>query len=240
MSSSASDDPRQVTADIHARYFGAELDDQSLTPGDDARIASTRFEDWLSRSANQPQPEGASHEAHHRACPRRLRRVLELGRRHRSAARRGPPRDRRRQPAAQPRDGCRGRRRRRPGGRRAGCARRPLLRRSGDVQRAGRCRRHCRPRLRQRIRPGAWRALLPARGHVSGQHARTGDIAVGVAERRNDRPLRRSGTASTISSARTSPRPGRADGCHAAPRHPEGAHRAFGRAAAVEQCRHGS
>jgi uncharacterized protein YbjT (DUF2867 family) len=47
----ASDDRRQVTADVHARYFGAELDDRSLTPGDDARIASTRFEDWLSQSA---------------------------------------------------------------------------------------------------------------------------------------------------------------------------------------------
>jgi uncharacterized protein YbjT (DUF2867 family) len=47
----ASDDPRQVTADVHARYFGAELDDRSLTPGDDARIAPTRFEDWLSQSA---------------------------------------------------------------------------------------------------------------------------------------------------------------------------------------------
>jgi uncharacterized protein YbjT (DUF2867 family) len=48
---SASDDPRQVTADVHARYFGTELDDRSLTPGDDARIAPTRFEDWLSQSA---------------------------------------------------------------------------------------------------------------------------------------------------------------------------------------------
>jgi hypothetical protein len=38
-----------VTADVHARYFGAELDDQSLTPGDDPRIAPTRFEDWLSQ-----------------------------------------------------------------------------------------------------------------------------------------------------------------------------------------------
>jgi uncharacterized protein YbjT (DUF2867 family) len=47
----ASDDPREVTADVHARYFGAELDDRSLTPGDDARIAPTRFEDWLSQSA---------------------------------------------------------------------------------------------------------------------------------------------------------------------------------------------
>jgi uncharacterized protein YbjT (DUF2867 family) len=45
-------DRREVTADVHARYFGAELDDQSLTPGDDARIASTHFEDWLSQSAN--------------------------------------------------------------------------------------------------------------------------------------------------------------------------------------------
>jgi uncharacterized protein YbjT (DUF2867 family) len=43
----ASDDPRQVTADVHARYYGAELDDRSLVPGDDARIAPTRFEDWL-------------------------------------------------------------------------------------------------------------------------------------------------------------------------------------------------
>jgi uncharacterized protein YbjT (DUF2867 family) len=48
---SAKDDPRQVTADVHARYFGAELDDGTLTPGDDARIAPTRFEDWLSQSA---------------------------------------------------------------------------------------------------------------------------------------------------------------------------------------------
>jgi uncharacterized protein YbjT (DUF2867 family) len=47
----ASDDPRQVTADVHARYFGAELDHRSLTPGDGARIAPTRFEDWLGQSA---------------------------------------------------------------------------------------------------------------------------------------------------------------------------------------------
>jgi uncharacterized protein YbjT (DUF2867 family) len=47
-------DPRRVTADVHARYFGAALTDPALIPGDDARIAPTRFEDWLSRSANQP------------------------------------------------------------------------------------------------------------------------------------------------------------------------------------------
>jgi uncharacterized protein YbjT (DUF2867 family) len=57
---SAQDDPRPVTADVHAPYFGAELDDRSLTPGDDARIASTRFEDWL--SANQAHPKGALHD----------------------------------------------------------------------------------------------------------------------------------------------------------------------------------
>jgi uncharacterized protein YbjT (DUF2867 family) len=44
---SADNDPRKVTADVHAPYFGTELDDQALTPGDDARIAPTRFKDWL-------------------------------------------------------------------------------------------------------------------------------------------------------------------------------------------------
>ena len=46
----AHQDTRQVVADVHARYFGTELNDQSLTPGDNARLAPTRFEDWLSRS----------------------------------------------------------------------------------------------------------------------------------------------------------------------------------------------
>jgi uncharacterized protein YbjT (DUF2867 family) len=46
----AKNDPRSVTADVHALYFGTELDDHSLTPGSDARIAPTRFEDWLSAS----------------------------------------------------------------------------------------------------------------------------------------------------------------------------------------------
>jgi uncharacterized protein YbjT (DUF2867 family) len=46
----ASDDRRRVKTDVRARYFGAEVDDRSLAPSDDARIASTRFEDWLSGS----------------------------------------------------------------------------------------------------------------------------------------------------------------------------------------------
>jgi uncharacterized protein YbjT (DUF2867 family) len=47
----AQNDPRPVQADVHARYFGAELADHSLTPGSEARIAPTRFEDWLAASA---------------------------------------------------------------------------------------------------------------------------------------------------------------------------------------------
>jgi uncharacterized protein YbjT (DUF2867 family) len=46
----ANNDARPVTADVHARYFGAELAEHSLTPGDNPRIAPTRFEDWLSQS----------------------------------------------------------------------------------------------------------------------------------------------------------------------------------------------
>jgi uncharacterized protein YbjT (DUF2867 family) len=53
----ANNDPRRVTADINARYFGAELDYFSLTPGGHARIAPTHFEDWLSQSmATQTDP----------------------------------------------------------------------------------------------------------------------------------------------------------------------------------------
>jgi uncharacterized protein YbjT (DUF2867 family) len=47
---SAKQDARQVVTDVHARYFGIELNDQSLTPGENPRIGPTRFEDWLSRS----------------------------------------------------------------------------------------------------------------------------------------------------------------------------------------------
>ena len=46
----AVDDHRQVIADVHARYFGALLSDQTLLPADHPRFAPTRFGDWLSRS----------------------------------------------------------------------------------------------------------------------------------------------------------------------------------------------
>jgi uncharacterized protein YbjT (DUF2867 family) len=44
---SVKQDPRKVIPDIHSRYFGTELNDQSLIPGDDARIGQTSFEAWL-------------------------------------------------------------------------------------------------------------------------------------------------------------------------------------------------
>src|SRR5438876_1295643 len=50
---SATRDPRKVTTDVHAPYFGTELNDQSLTPGDNVRLGPTRFEEWLSRSMAQ-------------------------------------------------------------------------------------------------------------------------------------------------------------------------------------------
>ena len=49
----AKQDPRQVVTDVHAQYFGIDVNDQSLTPGDNPRIGPTRFEDWLSRSVPQ-------------------------------------------------------------------------------------------------------------------------------------------------------------------------------------------
>jgi uncharacterized protein YbjT (DUF2867 family) len=50
---SATGDPRTVTTDPSALYYGIALTDQSLTPGDNPRIGPTRFEDWLSHSIPQ-------------------------------------------------------------------------------------------------------------------------------------------------------------------------------------------
>jgi uncharacterized protein YbjT (DUF2867 family) len=43
-------DSRQVLADSNARYYGAVLNDQSLTPGATPRITSTSFEEWFNTS----------------------------------------------------------------------------------------------------------------------------------------------------------------------------------------------
>ena len=50
---SATRDARKVITDAHALYFGTELNDQSLIPDDKARLAPTRFEEWLNRSTAQ-------------------------------------------------------------------------------------------------------------------------------------------------------------------------------------------
>ena len=73
--------PEAFSLDGHARYFGAELGGRSLAPADDARIATTRFEDWLRQSTPAPT-ERITHATHDRPRPWRLRRVLKLGLRH--------------------------------------------------------------------------------------------------------------------------------------------------------------
>jgi hypothetical protein len=52
----ARNDPRDVTTDPHASYFGIVPSERTLLPGDGARIAETRFVDWLSCSTAQQQP----------------------------------------------------------------------------------------------------------------------------------------------------------------------------------------
>jgi uncharacterized protein YbjT (DUF2867 family) len=47
-------DPREVIADPHARYSGAELGERTLLPGKDARLGETRFDTWLAQSAAVP------------------------------------------------------------------------------------------------------------------------------------------------------------------------------------------
>ena len=46
-------DTREVIVDPRARFFGAEVEERSLLPGVDARLAETRFEDWLARSVER-------------------------------------------------------------------------------------------------------------------------------------------------------------------------------------------
>ena len=49
----ARNDPRDVVVDPHARYFGAELGERSLIPGDNARLGEIHFEEWLNQPAVQ-------------------------------------------------------------------------------------------------------------------------------------------------------------------------------------------
>ena len=46
----ATGDARKVVPDVHARYFGCVLDDQSLTPARGAHLGTTCFDTWLDQS----------------------------------------------------------------------------------------------------------------------------------------------------------------------------------------------
>jgi uncharacterized protein YbjT (DUF2867 family) len=52
----AFEDGRWIVADVHARYFGAELQEGSLLPGPNARIGSLRLEDWIRECLKVPSP----------------------------------------------------------------------------------------------------------------------------------------------------------------------------------------
>lgn len=45
-------DQRQVIADIHAPYFGVEINDGSLTPGNDALLGTIRYDEWNALPGN--------------------------------------------------------------------------------------------------------------------------------------------------------------------------------------------
>lgn len=57
----ATKDPRTVVADVHARYFGIDVNDQSLTPGDDAHLGSIHWRDWLGSITSQAGETAHAH-----------------------------------------------------------------------------------------------------------------------------------------------------------------------------------
>lgn len=59
----ATHDPRQVTTDPQALYYGVKVNDQSLTPSPNPLIGPTRFADWLSRSVG-PSADAVARSGH--------------------------------------------------------------------------------------------------------------------------------------------------------------------------------
>jgi|SRR5215472_5214261 len=58
-------DPREVIADPQAHYYGIAVSENTLVPGNDARLADTTFATWLTQSAAQiptahPQATGVA------------------------------------------------------------------------------------------------------------------------------------------------------------------------------------
>ncbi|CAA9406027.1 MAG: Mlr6684 protein, partial [uncultured Pseudonocardia sp.] len=155
-------------------------------------------------------------ETDRRPGPRRLRRVLQLGRCDRPAARGGSPRHRRRQPAAQRRHRrgrCHG-----PGARRGGpgAPRGALLRRHRHHQRRPQRRRDHRARLRVRLRTRRGRELRDPVRARPGRHARRDPV-----DRRargwEDRPVHRAGPLPPAVRRGRPRRGGRPHGGHPAP-----------------------
>jgi uncharacterized protein YbjT (DUF2867 family) len=46
-------DSRKIIVDPEARFFGAKVEERSLLPAADARVAATRFDDWLAGSTER-------------------------------------------------------------------------------------------------------------------------------------------------------------------------------------------
>jgi RNA polymerase sigma factor (sigma-70 family) len=79
---SARKNPRDVVADPHARYFGAELSERSLVPADGAIFGKIRFAEWLASSAN-PDSNRQSQPATSR-CLKKSARIVQSVHRKRS------------------------------------------------------------------------------------------------------------------------------------------------------------
>lgn len=52
----ATEDSRQLVEDEHARYFGTELNDESLVPGKNPRLGKIRYEDWFKAQLVSERP----------------------------------------------------------------------------------------------------------------------------------------------------------------------------------------
>jgi uncharacterized protein YbjT (DUF2867 family) len=55
----ARNDPREVVTDVHARYFGTELSEQSLVPLGKAILGKTRYADWRGQERVYPVASSA-------------------------------------------------------------------------------------------------------------------------------------------------------------------------------------
>jgi uncharacterized protein YbjT (DUF2867 family) len=56
----ATRDTRKVIPDANARYYGLEVNDQSLVPRPNARLGPTHFADWLRRSTSRKELDKAA------------------------------------------------------------------------------------------------------------------------------------------------------------------------------------